>query len=163
MVVLSGCGYTTGSLLPSNLRTIHVDPFGNKVEFVNENVRGLYVPLLETKTHDAIVNRFEIDGHLKIAPSDRANLVMKGELTGFDRDDIRLIDSQNVQQYRLRITVSLVLIDPADGKELWRENGFSGEATYYTTGPQARSEDAALQDALADLSRRVVERTLENW
>ena len=160
---LPGCGYTTGSLLPSKYRYISVEPFKNNVGYLNENVRGLYIPLLETKVHDAIVSRFEIDGHLKIAPSDRANLILRGSLTSFDRDDIRLTDSQNVEQYRLRITIDMVLIDPATGEEIWRESGFAGEASYYRAGPQAKSEDAALQDALTNLSRRVVERTLENW
>lgn len=160
---LSGCGYTTGSMLPSNYRTIAIEPFKNSIAYLNENVRTLYVPLLEVKAHDAIVSRFEIDGHLKISRSDRATLILKGELIAFDREEVRLIDADNVEQYRLRITVSLVLIDPASGEELWREPGFAGEATYYTSGPLAKSEDTAMQETLTDLSRRVVERTLENW
>lgn len=163
LCVFAGCGYTTGSLLPSNYRMINIEAFKNSIAYLNENKRGLYIPLLEVKAHDAIARRFQIDGHLKLAPEDRADLILKGELIGFYRDDIRLIDDANVEQYRVRVTVSLVLIDPATGLELWRESSFSGEGTYYTTGPQARSEEAALQDALTDLGRRVVERTLENW
>jgi len=102
------------------------------------------------------------DGHLKIAKSDKANLILKGDLIRFDRDDITLTDAQNVAQYRIRITVSLTLIDPVIGEVVWSEPSFAGEGTYYTTGPTARSESAALQDALTDLSRRTVERTLEN-
>jgi hypothetical protein len=45
-VVSTSCGYTTGSLLPSQYRTLHVEPFTNRIEFVNENVRTLYVPLM---------------------------------------------------------------------------------------------------------------------
>lgn len=160
---LAGCGYTTGNLLPDNYRTIAIEPFQNKVGYLNEGNRGLYIPLMETNVHDAIVTRFQQDGHLKIAKSGKADLVLKGDLIRFDRDDITLNDDQNVTKYRLTITVSLVLIDPADGKEVWSEPSFAGEADYYTAGPSARSESAALQDALTDLSRRIVERTLENW
>jgi hypothetical protein len=162
-LLISGCGYTTGNLLPSNYRRISIEPFQNKVAYLNENERGLYIPLLEVRAHDAIVNRFQIDGHLKISKSDQADLILKGSLVSFDRDDIRLSDSQSVDQYRLRITLALTMIDTATGKELWTESGFSGEANYFTSGAQAKSEDAALQDALTDLSRRVVERTLEDW
>ena len=163
VVLISGCGYTTGNLLPSNYRAISVEQFKNKVGYLNENVRGLYIPLLENKAHDAVVSRFQIDGHLKITNSDLANLVLKGDLIGFDREELRLTDNQDVQEYRIRVTVSLTLIDPLLAEPLWVEPSFSGEATYYTTGPKAKSESVALEDALTDLSRRIVERTLENW
>jgi len=163
LLAFAGCGYSTGNLLPSNYRTISIEPFQNKVAFLNENARGLYIPLLETNVHDAIVNRFQQDGHLKIAKSGKGDLVLQGALIRFDRDDITLDDNQGVTKYRITITVSLVLLDTAEQKEVWSESSFAGEADYYTSGPAARSESTALQDALTDLSRRVVERTLENW
>ncbi|MBI3602815.1 MAG: hypothetical protein HY209_08000 [Candidatus Omnitrophica bacterium] len=163
MGVISGCGYTTGSVLSSNYRTISVQPFGNKVEFVNENVRGLYVPLLETKVRTAIINRFLLDGHLRLSDSDKSDLVLKGDLIGFERDDLRTTNTQDVEEFRIRVIVSLTMMDTATGQVYWTEPSFAGEATYFTTGPQTRSESAALNDALTDLSRRVVERTIENW
>ncbi len=163
VVTLSGCGYTTGSLLPSNYRTLHVEPFENKVEFVSENVRGLYVPLLETKIRSAVIERFQLDGHLRLSDSDKSDLVLKGMLTGFERDDLRTDDSQNVQEYRLRVTVALTMMDNTTGQVFFSEPSFSGEATYFTSGSQAKSESQALNDTLADLSRRIVERTIENW
>lgn len=159
----SSCGYTTGSLLPSNYRVISVEPFKNKVGYLNENVRGLYIPLLEIKAHDAIVNRFQMDGHLKVNKSQQADLILQGDLIGFDREDVRTDDNNNIQEYRVRVTVAITLIDPATNTAVWAEPSFSGEASYYTSGPQAKSESAALEEALTDLSRRVVERTLENW
>ena len=159
----SGCGYTTGSLLPSNYRTLFVEPFNNKVDFVNENVRGLYVPLLETRVRTAVIERFQLDGHLRLDNNGKSDLILKGSLVGFERDDLRTDQNQNVQEYRLRIIVSLSMIDNATGDVFWSEPSFIGEATYFTTGPQAKSESAALEDALTDLSRRVVERTIENW
>ena len=163
LLFCAGCGYTTGSLLPSNYHTLYVEPFNNKVSYVSETTRGTYIPLLETKVHGAVVNRFQFDGHLKIKDSDAADLVLKGDLTGFERDELRLTDAQNVQEYRVRIIMSLTMVDTASGETWWSEPSFAGEATYFTTGPQARSESAALDDALLDLSRRVVERTIENW
>ena len=159
----AGCGYTTGSLLPSNYRTLHVEPFKNRVGYVSETTRGLYIPLLETKVRSSVVNRFQFDGHLKIKDSEQADLVLKGDLIAFERDELRLTDSQTVQEYRIRITMSLAMVDAATGQNFWSEPSFSGEATYFTSGPQAKSESAALDEALLDLSRRVVERTIENW
>ncbi len=160
---LSGCGYTTGSLLPANFHTLYVESFHNKVQFVNEEFRGLYVPLLETKVRTAIIDRFQLDGHLRLSDSNKSDLILKGDLIGFQRDDLRKDQNQNVTEYRLRIIVSLTMIDNTNGQIFWDEPSFAGEFTYFTTGPQAKSESDALNDTLTDLSRRVVERTIENW
>ena len=162
--MLPGCGYTTSSLLPAKYRTIYIPPFKNNITYVAEGPRGLYIPLLESRAREKIVDRFLFNGSLRIAKSeDTADMILKGELTGFDRQDLRLTESQEVQEYRLQITVSLTMLDPDKPDPLWTESSFTGEATYFTTGPEARSESAALEDALTDLARRVVERTVEAW
>ncbi len=160
---IAGCGYTTGSLLPSNYRKIAILPFQNKVSYVNENVQGLYVPQLEGNVRTAIIDRFLFDGHLRIADPDKADLVLSGELIAFQQDDLRQDANQNVQEYRARVTVSLTMTDTATGKVLWREPSFSGETTYLTTGSQATTQSAAIDKALIDLATRVVERTVDSW
>jgi hypothetical protein len=158
-----GCGYTTGSLLPKNYRTIAIQPFKNKVSYVSESSRSLYVPLLESNVRTAIIDRFLFDGNLHLADPDKADLVMDGELTGLQQDSLRIDVNQNVQQYRARVVVSLKLTDRATGRVLWEEPSFAGEVTYTTTGPQGQPQSAALASALTDLATRVVERTVENW
>jgi len=160
---LAGCGYTTGSLLPSNYKKIAIQPFQNKVSYVNENSLSSYVPLLETNVRTAIIDRFLFDGHLHIADADKADLVLSGDLIGFEQDDLRQDVNQNVQEYRARVIVSLTLTDAATGKILWQEPSFAGETTYFLSGPQSKTQSAAIQDALTDLATRIVERTIENW
>lgn len=162
LCVLAGCGYSTGSLLPSKYRTIYIEPFKNKVSFA-QNQTSSYVPLLEVKVKDAIANRFLFDGHLRIGEEETADLVLKGELVGLERQELRLTDNEDVQEFRVNIIVNLVLWDPVDQKEVWSESNFAGEASYFVTGPLARSESAAIEDALNDLAKRAVERTLEDW
>ena len=163
VLAVTGCGYTTGSLLPKNYRTIAIQPFKNKVSYISENARALYVPLLETNVRTAIIDRFLFDGNLHIADADKANLVMDGDLIGLTQDSLRTDVNQNIQEYRARVIVSLKLTDTATGKVLWEEPSFAGEVTYFTSGPQAQSQSAALNSALTDLATRVVERTIENW
>jgi hypothetical protein len=160
---VTGCGYTTGSLLPKNYRTIAIQPFKNKVSYISENARALYVPLLETNVRTAIIDRFLFDGNLHIAEGDKADLLMEGDLIGLTQDSLRTDVNQNIQEYRARVIVSLKLTDTATHKVLWEEPSFAGEVTYFTTGPQAQSQSAALASALTDLATRVVERTIENW
>jgi Lipopolysaccharide-assembly len=160
---IAGCGYTTGSVLPVKYRKIAVQPFQNKIGYINENILGVYVPLLETNVRTAIIDKFLFDGNLRIADPDKADLVLNGDLTGFIQDTLRQDINENVQQYRLRIVVSLTMTDAATGQILWQEPSFAGETTYYLTGPQAQTQSAAIDTALTDLATRIVERTVENW
>ena len=163
MLLQSGCGYTTGSVLPSNYKTIHVEPFENKINFLNENSRTLYIPQLETNVRTAIISQFQQDGHLRINDSPSSDLVLKGKLIAYERDDLRTDNDQNVQEFRLRVVVALTMIDNTRAEEFFNESSFVGESTYLTSGSQAKSEAQALNDTLKDLARRVVERTIENW
>ncbi len=160
---LAGCGYTTGSLLPGKYRRIAVEPFKNKTNNLDENNTGLYLPQMETSVRTAIIDKFLFDGNLHIADPDKANLVLSGDLINISQDTLRQDINQNVQEYRITVTVSLTLTDTETGKVLWTEPSFSGVTTYFLTGSQATSQSAAVDAALADLATRVVERTVENW
>ena len=162
-VVLTGCGYSTRSLLPENYRTIFVEPFENRVDYVNADDRKIYIPGMETKVRSALTDRYLFDGNLRIGEQDTADLVLKGQLLGFSRDEVRLATDETVKEYRIRVTVALKLIDPSQEAPVWEEPSFSGEATYFTSGPLAKSEAQAIEDALKDLAIRTVARTIEDW
>lgn len=164
MLLTAGCGYTTGSLLPTYYQQVYIAPVENKIDYMNQDQRKLYVPGLETRVRSAVIDRFLFDGKLRVGEQDNADLVLVAQLISFEREDIRLTTSEDVKEYRLRITVSLKMIDKTNKDAvLWEEPSFAGEATYFTTGPMARSESAAIEDTLKDLAMRVVARTIENW
>ena len=160
---ISGCGYTTGSLLPTNYKKIAVQPFVNKVNNIDENSSVIYVPLLETKVRTAIIDRFLFDGNLRVADPGKSDLLLNGSLLGISQDNLRQDVNQNVQEYRVRVVVSLTLTDAATGEVLWKEPSFAGETTYFLTGSQATSQSAAIDAALTDLATRAVDRVVENW
>jgi hypothetical protein len=163
-VVLAGCGYTTRSLIADKYKTVFVAPFENKIDYLNQDERRIYVPGLETKVRQAIIDRYLFDGNLRIGQEDATDLVLKGQLLSFNREELRLTSGDDVKEYRLRVTVALTLLDPADNnKVVWSEPSFSGESTYYVSGPHAKSESAAIDDAVQDLARRSVARTIEDW
>lgn len=162
-LLVAGCGYTTKSLLPDNYRTIFVEPFENKIDFVNADDRKLYVAALESRVREAVVDRYLFDGNLRLGDQDTADLVLKGKLLAFQREELRMQDDDTVKEYRIRVTVALTLWDPIESIIVWEEPSFAGEATYYTTGALAKSESQAIEDALKDLAIRAVARTIENW
>ena len=158
-----GCGYTTKSALPGHFRTVHVQPFKNRINYTTESRRTIYFPLLEVEITDAIIDRFLFDGNLRIADADAADLILGGDLVGYDRGALRYTDNDDVQEYRVQVIVNMTVRDTREDVLLWRQNGFVGEATYFVTGAQAISEETAVENATNDLARRIVERIIEDW
>jgi hypothetical protein len=167
VLAISGCGYTTGSLLPAHLKTIAIENFANKIPITDEisdrNRYKTYRPLLEVDVTRTIIDRFIFDGHLKVVQRKDANLILEGALVDFRREPTKYGYGDTIEQYRIAIFVDMQLIDAASGEVMWSENNFAGSDYYFTTGAQMKSEDAAVADALNDLARRVVERTIEVW
>lgn len=167
LVSLAGCGYTTRSMVSSEFKTICIQPFVNKIDITQEayaaNKYRVYRPGLETDITNAVINRYLFDGNLRPAREDSADLILKSELIEFRRDPLRYDESDNVLEYRLNLIVNITLWDRREDKMVWQENGFTGDTTYFTSGTQAKSEDTAIADAVSDLARRIVERTVEQW
>jgi len=159
----SSCGYSTRSALPGSLRTIYVEPFKNKIDFTNENRRNVYFPLIEVNARNAIVNRIQFDGNVRLTEPAKAAMILKGSLVAYERQPIRYDENENVKEYRVQVVVDLRLWDTKENLAIWEEPGFVGETTYFPTGSLATTEAAALDKAMEDLGRRVVERIVENW
>ncbi len=163
LIGLTGCGYTTSSTLPASLRSVYIDTFENKISFTTESRRNLYLPLLEVNVRNAISDRFLFDGNVRVADKQSADMFLRGELLNYRRVGLRFTESDDVEEYRVYITVALELINNNTGETMWTEQAFIGEATYFVSGSQATTEDVAVEEAIQDLARRIVERTVEDW
>lgn len=166
VMLSSGCGYTTRSAI-TTYRTIYVEPFKNKISYTSEfseqrNVRD-YFPLLEVKITTATVDRYLFDGNLKVVQEENADVVLKGELVDYVREVLRYDDNNNPLEYRVNLVVNLSLWDIEENKLLWQETHFVGDTSYFVSGSLAKSESAAVNDAVIDLARRIVERTVDQW
>jgi outer membrane lipopolysaccharide assembly protein LptE/RlpB len=166
ILAVSGCGYTTSSLLPPELKTIYVENFKNGINVTAEQselrmYRG-YRPGMEVEITKAVIDRFRFDGNLKVVQEGKADLLLKSELIDYKRDSLRYDANDNVEEYRIKLIVNMELVD-SSGKVLWTEKGFAGETTYRIAGSGAKNESTAIKDAVVDLARRIVERTIEAW
>jgi hypothetical protein len=162
-----GCGYTTHSMITDKYRTIYVEPFVNKIPIAQgaetTNKYMVYRPALESEITQSVIDKFLADGNFKPAKLESADLALSGELVEFRRDPLRYTDNDDVEEYRICIIVNLTLKDNKENKVLWQENRFTGDESYFTMGNFAQSEDTAVNLALSDLSRRIVERAVEQW
>ncbi|MEW6008595.1 MAG: LPS assembly lipoprotein LptE [Candidatus Omnitrophota bacterium] len=168
LVSLLGCGYTSRSSIYPAGTSIAIKPFFNKINITDETSENRrlisYFPLLETKVTNAVVDRFILDGNLKIARFDYCNLILEGEIVKYQRDALQYADNnEDVQEYRVILFTNLTLRDAKTQNVIWQENNFAGEATYYTQGPLTKSETSAVEAAVSDLARRIVERVVESW
>ena len=167
ILCLSGCGYTTGSLLPTRLKTVYVENFANKIDVSNEpsDKRGykIYRPQVDTDVTKAIIDQFIFDGHLQIVDKDGADLTLSGELIDYYKQPLRYDRLDNVEEYRIIITVNIELKDNTEEKFLRKEDGFIGYDTYRLTGAHASSEENARAGAIKDLAEKIVEKTIEGW
>jgi hypothetical protein len=167
-IISAGCGYTSRSSIYPAGTNIAVKPFANKVNITAETSehRRLvsYFPLLETKVTNAVVDRFILDGNLKIGRPESADLMLEGDIVKYQRDALQYTDNnEDVKEYRVILFVNIVLKDVRTEKISWQENNFAGESTYYTQGSLAKSESSAVEAAISDLARRIVERVVESW
>lgn len=166
-VFVAGCGYTTRPGLPSNFKTVYVKPFVNKIDITQIQTGyqnfPIYRPAMETDITRAVIKRFQFTGLLRPASPEKADTRVEGELVEFRRDALRYTASQQVEEWRLNVVVDLRFYDQSTNLPLWEESRFTGDATYFSTGPNAQTEAAALDKAIDDLARRVVERSVESW
>jgi hypothetical protein len=167
-LIIGGCGYTTGSLLPPHLETIYVSPFRNKIELTKElspeeyRFRS-YRTHLETDITKEIIDKFINDGNLKVAKEQDADLIMTGEVVDYLRQPVRYdaSDSETVAEYRFSIVCSVTVRDVKKNIILWQEPRVIGDSTYAVSGTTTESSEVA--SAVSDIARRIVNRTIEGW
>ena len=169
---LSGCGYTTRSMLYGQYNTIYITPFLNKVDIAEEtfsaNKYRIYRPMLETDITKKVINQYLFDGNLKPAKEQGADLLLKGESVEYRKDPLSYTaNTENVTEYRINIYVNVSLWDAKENKMLWQEVNFNGNYSYFTefadNASVKVSEATAVSYAVEDLARRIVERTVEQW
>ena len=164
---ISGCGYTTGSLLPDYLKTIYVEDFKNKIDVSTEpsgdKAFRIYRPGAENDITSAIIDQFIFDGNLRIVDREDADLVLSGELIDYYKQPLRYDRFDNVEEYRVIITVNMKLEDRVKNNMMWVQDGFIGYDTYRLSGAFVSSEEEAREGAIKDLAARVVEKVIEAW
>ncbi len=166
LVTISGCGYTMQTTLPDNVKTIHVDTFKNNIDITKEvsskDKYEVYRPNLEVDLRDAIVNRFFLDGNFKIADKDSADAVLEGQVNQYRKDPLRY-QNEVVQEYRISLVCDFKFIRQKDSKVLLDEKNITGDTTFFTAGTLQKTEESALDDAMSDLARRIINKIVENW
>ena len=163
----AGCGYSATRLLDPSYRTVYVAPFRNEIPITAEVSDRVgfqtSLPDLEERVTRGLIDRFLFDGNLRVTTNpSNADLLLDGVLIDFYRQPVRVLDNENVEEYRLNL-VARVTLNRKDGKPLWGPVQLIGDTTYLVSGSSAVNETSAVDGLVTDFSRRVVERVLEDW
>lgn len=161
---IAGCGYTTRGFHYTNDKIVII-PAVNKIDVASDNRKysnfTSYPILLENRFTNVLINKFLIDGHLKVTSEDPAALQLSCEITDYQREAVKYTNSEDVKEQKLWLHVKMKLNDPAAGTTKERE--VVGQASYFLTGANSKSEAAAQNDLIDDTARRVLEAIVEEW
>jgi len=162
LFLLSGCGYTLKNVKESPYKTVFIPAFHNKIVIQKDSSDyKLYYRGLEIELENILKERFRYDGNvLPVSNADNADIVIKGEILDYNKDALRYASNEDIDEYRISIKAEVELLKKDE--QIWKEQ-ISGESTYLTTGVNAKSETAAVRDALKDLSRNIIDRVLGDW
>jgi len=163
----AGCGYTARSALAPHLKTVYVKPFVNAIDLTqigtDQSRFPIYRHRMEVDLTNAVIARYQFTGLLRPASAERADTRLEGELVEFRRDALRYDPSRQVEEWRLNVVANVRFIEQRTNTVLWEEERFTGDATYVALGSGAEAEAPALDRAITDLARRIVEQSVENW
>jgi len=164
ILFFSGCGYSFHGFQYQENK-IFIYPIINKINITSETRRyssyQSFPILLEKKLTNRLIEKFNIDGHLKVVNTPDAALRLSCIIKKYLKESLRYTDSEEVEEQRLRLYVHIQLKD-SKGTSL-KERDIVGETTYFLLGTYRKSEEQAQEDLIEDTARRILEIIVEEW
>jgi len=149
-LVLAGCGiYSFSGSMRSGIETIAVPVFENKsVEF------GIAEELTS-----GVIDEFVSDNTLKVIPKSNADAILNGTITRYDRVAYTYDENDQVQEYKVNITVN-VNLSKTDGTIVWEEAALNAYGIY--SADSETEEDGKIR-AIAKAAEDIVNLTIRDW
>jgi hypothetical protein len=157
---LNACGYTRKMSLPRDIKTIHVDTVINKLDVRELTV---YESGLEMRITNAIIDRLQKDGNLRVVGRDEADVVLECKLVDLKQEGVRFDSLEQVEEYQMLIVLDVTLKDAKTGDKFWQEPYLSGDAEYYVSTVRSIARGDAIVRAIDNLAHNVVDRIVEDW
>lgn len=150
LLLLSGCvGYNRGSIVPEQLRTIHVPAFENHTNY----------PMVGSIAAQQFLDTLIEDGTFKLAPYDTARLRVQVVIKDIISDSIRY-DRNNAilpTEYYMTLSAHLYVYDATTGQSY-----IEGKPILATESMLTRDQyQTSIMDTLPRLSRRLAKALLD--
>lgn len=150
---MAGCAKTSSRTIPSGANNVYLAPVEN-----SSSERGLENILSAQATQQLLA-----DGRFDLVSKEKADVLVKGKLTDYQRSTL-IFNVQDIpQQFRVRVEMTLTLLDPRTGETLHRFKNLYRETVFSDVGSTGQTELAAKQRVAAKLARDIIVRTVEGW
>ena len=146
----AGCGvYTFNPAGKSEIQAIAIERFDNRTAEYD----------LADRMTDLVIDAFISDGTMKVVSIDNADAVLVGVLTRYDRKPYKYDENDQVESYSVTMDFDVVLINPRDDSEIWREKMIQ-EGVYSV---ESETEQEGQEKAVDRLVESIVNRTTKSW
>ncbi len=143
---LSCCGYSTRSLMPEYMQSIHIAILDNRT----------LKPGLDEIATNAVIEAFRSGSSLRIVDEESADLILDGSVSGYAKDPHTYTSDQAILQYKITIRYSVRCLDRIRNEVFW-EGDVSDWVLYDA------DEDQAIGEAAKKVAERLVTSILTNW
>ncbi|MEO0092502.1 MAG: LPS assembly lipoprotein LptE [candidate division WOR-3 bacterium] len=149
ILLLSCCGYSTKTIIPSHLKTVAIPVVGN--ETMKPGLDGLLT--------DQLISDFTKDRSLRITSLDKANLILNCKITNYDRSPQSYTSAQEVLVWKITLSAYVEAEDKVENTFIYQGD----VSTFVTYDAQSESEDTGIDRAIKKLSQEIIRKVLATW
>ncbi len=150
--LIISCQITGQHIIP-DMNNVALIPFENNTA----------EPGLEGLLMNEVVDQFIADGRLRLVEADRSDVIVRGAIDTYKKIPLIFGEQDIVEQYRMRIELSVSLIDSQTEQPLRQFSKIFRETTYSSVIPPRETEFQAQRRVLRQLSRDVLTSTVDGW
>ena len=152
----TGCaGYRLGSMLPDDIKTVHVPTIINKTS----------EPQVEADITQALIQDIQRDGSLRVVNQDQADTVLVVTLRNYTLEPVAYRTDQrtSAREYRIVLNASILMTRRGTGAVVVEAPSVRGEFVFPVAGDLSSSKLRGLPQAAEDLAHNIVEKVVEVW
>ncbi len=149
--MMTGCGYSSKSLISRNINSIYIPIFDNTTFW-----RGFEFDLTKA-VKDEIMSRT----NLRIVEKDNADTILSGTITKVAESVLIQNVRDDIVESRLKVFVDIKLEDRRTGRTLVEDKGLFESAEFVVN--RGENINSAAEENLVRLAETIVNRLEENW
>ncbi len=153
IVFTAACRFTGEPRIPPGMSRITIPPFENRTN--EPGIDGLLM--------DEVLDQFIAHSQLRLVDRTRANAILEGRIDSYGKFPLIFGDQDIVEQYRLRIEITLQLKDAQTEEILHRFDQIYRETTYSDVLRPRETEFEAQRRVLRQLARDILSSTVHGW
>lgn len=120
---------------------------------------------LADKALEILSAQFNSDGRLKLV-TQQPDCQLDGSITDYKESVYSYDAANNVQDYQIRITFSVALVDLVKNQTIYENNNLVITEQYAVSALSSskfKSKEEALNEIIRNLFKAIVQNSLENW